>query len=342
MRRSPAVVMITMLAVLLGACGSYRYPDHEQVSPAERTVLKFSHVVAENTPKGLGARRFAATVKQRTAGHVEVQVFPNSQLFGDGEEMTALRSGAVQIIAPSTSKLADLDPMWQVFDLPYLFRDEQDVDRLVAGPTGQQLYANLRRQGFEPIAFWHGGFKHVTNSRTSLLLPGSVAGLRFRIQPSPVMRDAFQGMGAEVSILTFDALYGALADKRIDGQENSPTNIVSKRIHEVQGYMTVTNHGYQGYVILVDQAFWNKLPPEMRETLRETMSDATQWVRDNAPVLNEEAMERIRATGKVIIHTQTANERELWRTAMQGAYRRTEERLGTEVVQQAVREAWGR
>lgn len=335
------LVLFLVLPLALAACGPARYPDFEQVSAKDRTVIKFSHVVAENTPKGIAARRFAAMVKERSGGKIEVQVFPNSQLYGDGEEFDRLRSGDVQIIAPSLSKLADLDPPWQVFDLPYFFDDDRSVERVIAGATGQRLYAGLRRMGMEPVAFWHNGFKQISNARGSLLLPVDIRGLRFRIQSSPVMRDMFQVLGAEVSVRPFDSLYGALAKGELDGQENAPSNIFSKHIHEVQPYMTVSNFGYLGYVVLVNERFWSALAPDTRELLREAMADTTQWVRENARALNEEAMDRIRISGKVLIHKQTPNERELWRTVLEPVYRRAESRLGADVLREVLREAKG-
>lgn len=335
------VVFLTLLLVLSG-CGVPRAKDNEQVSKDERIVIKFSHVVAENTPKGLAARRFAALVKERTGGLLEVQVFPNSSLYKDGEEFDALRRNEVQIIAPSLSKLAEIDPLWQVFDLPYLFTDLASVERVVAGSTGQRLYNNLRRRGMEPLAFWDNGFKVITNARRPLVHPGDIKGLRLRIQPSLVTRDSFLALGAEVSVRSFDSLYGVLAKGELDGQENTASNILSKRIHEVQPHMTITNHGYLGYVVLVNQDFWNGLAPELRETLREAMSDVTQWVRENAGPMNDEALERIRASSKVTIREQTEEEREQWRSAMQPAYEWAEERLGAEAVRTAIREAQGK
>lgn len=335
------LVLLTS-ALILVSCGVPRARDYEQVSKDERIVIKFSHVVAENTPKGLAARRFATAVKKRTGGLVEVQVFPNSSLYKDGEEFDALRRNEIQIIAPSLSKLADIDPLWQVFDLPYLFTDLASVERIIAGSTGQRLYDTLRRKEMEPIAFWDNGFKVITNAERPLVRPHDVEGLRLRIQPSPVTRDSFVALGALVSVRSFDSLYGVLAKRELDGQENTASNILSKRIHEVQPYMTISNHGYLGYVVLVNQDFWNSLAPELRETLREAMTDVTQWVRENAGPMNDEALERIRASGEVKIYRQTQEERKEWRAAMDLAYQRAEERLGEEAVRTAVQEAEGK
>lgn len=334
-------IPVLLLAALLAACGGQRYTDREQVSPESRVVIKFSHVVAENTPKGLAARRFANALKERTGGRVEVQVFPNAQLYTDGEEMVAIKAGEVQMIAPSLSKLAELDPVWQVFDLPYLFTDLAAAERLIAGRTGERLYGGLRRSGLEPLALWHSGFKQMTNNRRPLLNSADLRGLRFRIQPSAPMRDAFQTLGAEVSVLPFDSVYSAIADGVLDGQENTHTNIYSKRLHELQSYMTLTNHGYLGYVVMINRRFLESLSPDLRETIREVMAETTQWVRESVPRLNEEALERIRTSGRLKIHSQTGMEQAEWRAALEPVYRRVEERIGIDAMRDAQRDLRG-
>lgn len=334
-----ALLPLLILAALLTACGGQVAVDNEQVSPDHRIVVKFSHVVAENTPKGQAARRFAALVKERTGGRVEVQVFANSELYRDGEELNALRANSVQFIAPSLSKLGELDPLWQVFDLPYLFPDPAGPERLIAGSTGQRLYGNLRRQGLEPVAFWSNGLKVMTNARAPVHLPQDVRGLRFRIQPSPVTRDALNLLGADVYVQSFDSLYGALAKGDVDAQENAPTNIFSKRIYEVQPYMTLTNHSYLGYVVLTNNRFLNSLSPELREAIRESMSETTQWVRENAQLLNDQALDQIRINGRVKVYEPTRAELELWKEAMSLAYHRAEERLGTDTIRTVIKEA---
>ncbi|HYF95359.1 MAG TPA: DctP family TRAP transporter solute-binding subunit [Symbiobacteriaceae bacterium] len=333
------MIPLVLLGLTLTACGGPVAADYEQVSPDDRIVVKFSHVVAENTPKGQAARRFAALVKERTGGKVEVQVFANSQLYRDGEELDALRSNSVQFVAPSLSKLGDIDPLWQVFDLPYLFPDPAAPERLIAGSTGQKLYGNLRRQGLEPVAFWLNGFKVITSARGPVMVPEDVRGLRFRIQPSLVTRDALTALSAEVSIQSFDSLYGALANGEVDAQENTPTNILSKRVYEVQPYMTLTNHSYLGYVVITNQKFWNGLTPEMREAFREAMSETTQWVRESAELLNEQALNQIRFYGKVDIYQPTLAQLEAWKSAMNIAYRRAEDRLGVETIRTVIEEA---
>jgi TRAP-type C4-dicarboxylate transport system substrate-binding protein len=303
--------------LLLAGCSARRWPDREQVGKGDRIVMKFSHAAAENTAKGQAARLLAALVKQRTAGKVEVQVYPNAGLYTEAEEIAALRDGTVQMIAPSMSELATVDPAWAVFDLPYLFADSAAAERLIAGNTGQQLYSNLRGQGLEPVAMWYDGLKQLTNAKHSVLLPDDLRGLR---------------LSSDINLLMTGG---------VDGQENTATNIYAKRLYEVQPYMTVSNHRYQGYIVLLNGAFWNELPPPLRETVREALADTTQWVRENADRMNAEALAKIEASGHVLIHQQTPNERELWRHAMSPAFTALEERVGADFVQLAMKEASG-
>lgn len=191
----------------------------------------------------------------------------------------------------------------------------------------------------EPIAFWPNGFKVITNNRGPLELPQDAKGLRLRIQPSPVTRDAFTALGADVYVQSFDSLYGALSKGNVDAQENTPTNILSKRIYEVQPYMTLTDHSYLGYVVITNQRFWNSLAPELREALREAMSETTQWVGENAQLLNDQAMDQIRITGRVRVYQPSLTQMDAWKSAMSISYRKVEERLGSDAVRTAIQEA---
>jgi len=295
--------------------------DHEQWAPEERIILQFSHVVAEHTPKGLAARRFADLVYERTGGRVEVQVFPNGSLVGDGEaEIRALREGRVDIIAPSTAKLAELFPEWQVFDLPYVFADHEDVVRAMEGPVGERLFQVLRRRGLMGLTMWDNGFKHMTSARGPLIHPEDFAGQRFRVQPSRVLVEQFRLLGATGIPIGFDETYRALETGQVDGQENTPSNIYSKKFHEVQRYMTLSHHGYLGYVVIVDADRWQNLDPEVQEALLWALEESTRWIRENAERLNAEDLERIRASGRVEIHEQTPEERAAWVEALRPVF----------------------
>ncbi|MBP2018129.1 C4-dicarboxylate-binding protein DctP [Symbiobacterium terraclitae] len=314
-------LLILAITLPIGGCLPRRVADHEQWAPEERIILTFSHVVAEHTPKGLAARKFADLVHERTGGRVEVQVFPNGQLVGDGEaEIRALREGRVDMIAPSTGKLAELFPEWQVFDLPYVFADHDAVVQAMEGAIGERLFKVLRRRGLMGLTMWDNGFKQMTSAVRPLIHPEDFAGQRFRVQPSRVLVEQFRLLGATGLTIGFDETYRALEVGQVDGQENTPSNIYSKKFHEVQRYMTLSNHGYLGYVVIVDADRWRNLDEEVREVLTWALEEATRWNRENAGRLNAEDLERIRASGHVEIHEQTPEERAEWAEALRPVF----------------------
>lgn len=332
MRGWTGVLALLLLGAAAGGCGP-RARDLEQVARTERLVLRFSHVVAENTPKGLAARRFAERVAERSGGRMEVQVYANSSLYGDGEEFSALREGKVQFIAPSTAKLAEIVPQWQVFDLPYLFVDEQAVVRAMTGPAGQALLAQLPEYGFQGLALWDNGFKYLTNRVRPLRRPEDAAGLRFRIQGSAVLREQFAALGASSRQVVFGDLYQVLERGELDGQENTASNIVSKRLYHVQKYMTLSAHGYLGYVVLTSLGWWQSLNPADRQVLLEALAETTAWVRENAPRLNRQALEQVRQSGLVTVHELTPEERVAWAQAMEPVSAWAVRTLGRELLE---------
>ncbi len=323
--------LLVFLIILCG-CGS-RVADNEQVKPGEKIVLKFSHVVAEDTPKGLAARKFAELLEKRTGGRVEVQVFPNSTLYADGEEMTALRDGSVHIIAPSTSKLGDLFPRWQIFDVPYVFKDSNDVHMAMQGEIGKALYGDLEQGGIYPLAFWDNGFKQISNRIRPLVHPSDFRDLTFRVMMnSTILKEQFRCMGAIPIQMRFHEVYGALSSHAVDGQENTMSNISSQKFYESQPYLTVSNHAFMGYVVMMDKKFWQDLPPDIRVTIGEVMKEVTLWETQQAEIINQRDMKTIEESGKVNIHVQTPGEREEWKNSLKDLYIKLPNIVGPQLV----------
>lgn len=314
-----ALALLSALLILsIAGCGE-KVVDNEQVNPGEKIVIKFSHVVAEDTPKGLAAKKFARLVEKRTGGRVEVQVFPNSTLYADGEEMQALRSGAVHIIAPTTSKLGDIFPRWQIFDMPYVFQDTREIHAAMEGNIGKTLYSDLEKGGIYPLDFWDNGFKQITNRIGPLKNPEDLQGLKFRTMiNSTILEEQFRLLGAIPVQLRFNEVYNALSSHTIDGQENTVSNIVTQRFYEVQPYLTVSNHGYIGYVVMADMGFWTKLPPDVKQAITESIREVTRWEREQAGIINERDMKILQKSGKVHIHVQTPEEKARWKKKLEG------------------------
>ncbi|WP_269460667.1 DctP family TRAP transporter solute-binding subunit [Polynucleobacter necessarius] len=267
------------------------------VYAADPVTIKFSHVVAENTPKGQAALKFKELAEKKLPDLVKIEVFPNSQLFSDGKEMEALLLGDVQIIAPSLSKFDRFSKQVQVFDLPFIFKDPEAVDRFQSSADGQALLKSMEKKGILGLAYWHNGMKQLSANKP-ILLPDSVKGLKFRIQPSAALEAEIKALGASPQKMAFSEVYQALQTGVVDGQQNAWSNIYSKKFYEAQNTILETNHGVVDYMVVVNPAFWNKLQPNVRDGLNSAMSEATTYGNALASIKNMEARSKIVAANK--------------------------------------------
>jgi len=302
---------------------------------AQPIVVKFSHVVAEATPKGQGALKFKEVAEKLLPGKVQVQVFPSSQLFGDGKEMEALLLGDVQLIAPSLSKFDRYTKKLQVFDLPFLFDDIAAVDRFQSGPQGKALLSEMKSKGIQGLAYWHNGMKQLSSDKDKLLRPEDVKGLKFRIQPSDVLEAQFRAVGANPQKMAFSEVYQALQTGVVDGQENTWSNIYSQKFHEVQKTIAVTNHGLVEYMVITNAGWWAKLPPDVRDGLTKAMDEATAHANKLASELNERDQKRIAEAGKARIQTLSKDDVAAWRKAMEPVWKKFESGIGADLIQTA-------
>ncbi|WP_370260937.1 TRAP transporter substrate-binding protein [Limnobacter sp.] len=303
------------------------------VHAAPAIVIKFSHVVDENTPKGLAALEFKRLVEERTRGKVRVEVYPNSSLYKDKEELEALQLGAVQMLAPSLAKFGYLGMRdFEVFDLPYIFPNRRVLKAVTEGPIGRELLNQLEDRGILGLAYWDNGFK-VMSANTPLLHPEDLKGKRMRIQPSRVLEAQMESLGATPIPLAFSDVYTALETGLADGTENPPSNLYSKNMHKVQKYVTVTNHGYLGYAVIVNRKFWTSLPADLRATLERCMVDATKRNNEESVRLNAEALEKVKAAGTSVVTQLTPAQREEWRKALEPVQRKMEGRINKTLIE---------
>ncbi|MBT2638911.1 DctP family TRAP transporter solute-binding subunit [Bacillus sp. ISL-39] len=340
-RTKPRMILIMVFPLLLltlSSCQTQKVAvDHEQLSKEERIVIRFSHIVGEKTPKGMAARKFASLVKEKSKGYVEVQVFPNGYLYKDGEEIDALLRGDIQMIAPATAKISSSVPEWQALDLPFAFQDTDEVQEYLDGNVGDKLLKGLEREGFYPLGMWENGFKQMTNISKPLIQPEDFRGLRFRIMPSEIIRQQFLELKAEIQSNSFNEVYQLLEKNEIDGQENTYSNIVSKGIHSQQKHMTVSNHGYLGYVVLLKKEFWDQLPEDVQQILQESIKEVTAWEKKMARKLNDESLQELKDCGCVEIHYLSEEEKELWEEAFKPIYQRFINRFGADFIKQLPR-----
>ncbi|MDO9527503.1 MAG: TRAP transporter substrate-binding protein [Gemmobacter sp.] len=301
---------------------------------AEPVVIKFSHVVAPDTPKGKGAEKFKELAEQYTNGAVKVEVYPNSQLYKDKEEMEALQLGAVQMLAPSLAKFGPLGvQQFELFDLPFLMSGYDDLRKITDGDIGKDLFALLEDKGIKGLAYWDNAFK-IMSANSPLHTPDDFLGLKMRIQSSKILEAQMQALGAVPQVMAFSEVYQALQTGVVDGTENPPSNMYTQKMHEVQKHATMSNHGYLGYAVIVNKTFWDGLDPAVREQLDKAMAEATVYANSIAKDENDTALAAMKAAGKTEFHELTAEERAEWATALQPVQDQMSGRIGADLLTQ--------
>ena len=295
-------------------------------------IIKFSHVVANDTPKGKGALKFKELAEKYTDGKVRIEVYPNSSLYKDKEEIEALQLGSVQMLAPSTAKFAPLGAKeFEALDLPWLFKDEATYDKAMKGPVGKWLFQKLESKGISGLAYWDNGF-HMTSANRPLLMPADFQGLKVRISGSKIADRYFRDVGSIPQIMAFSEVYQALQTGVVDGCENTPSNYLTQKFYEVQKDITVSYHAHLQYAVIVNSKFWSGLPPDIRKQVDKAMDEATDYTNSIAVQENEDALAEIKKSGKVTLHYLTDDQRKAWQAAMQPTYAWAKGRVGQEVL----------
>ncbi|TDO15345.1 MULTISPECIES: TRAP transporter substrate-binding protein [Halomonas] len=302
---------------------------------ADPITIKFSHVVAENTPKGQMAEKFKALVEQSSVGdRVDVEVYPNSQLYGDDQVLEAMLLGDVQLAAPSLSKFQKYTDQLQVFDLPFLFEDMDAVERFQNSPTGKQLLTSMQDKGLMGLGYQHNGLKQLSASEP-LRVPEDAAGKKFRIQTSDVLQAQFEAIDAVPLKKPFSEVFILLQTGAIDGQENTYSNIYSQKFYEVQPYITESNHGLIDYMVVTSDRFWNGLPDDVRPALEKAMQEALAYGNSIASQENQEAKQAIVDSGKSEIIELTPEQRQQWVDAMKPVWNEFSDEIGQDVIDAA-------
>ncbi|MEO5794071.1 MAG: DctP family TRAP transporter solute-binding subunit [Rhodoferax sp.] len=305
-------------------------------------VIKFSHVAAIDTPKGQAALFFKKRAEELSKGGVKVEIYPNSQLYKDKEELEALQLGSVQMLATVPGKFGPMGlKEFEAFDLPYLFQDEAGVHRVTRGPLGASLLNKLESRGIHGLAFWDAGFR-VVSSNKPMHVPGDLKGMKIRISSSKVNQAIYKSLGALPQTMAFSEVYQALQTGVVDGADGNMPNLYTQKQYEVQKHVTMTNHTFSGYVVVTNKAFWEKLPPAIRSNIETAVKEATEYNDKIAEEDNAKSIAAIAASGKTTIYTPTAQEKALWVKATQPVMDEMAPRIGKEMIESMRKEAAGK
>ena len=301
-------------------------------------VIKFSHVVANDTPKGKASEFFAKKAAELTKGKVKVEVYANSTLYKDKEEMEALQLGAVQMLAPSLAKFGPLGVKeFEVFDLPYIFDGYDGLRKVTLGPVGQQLLGKLEAKGIKGLTYWDNGFKSFS-ANNPILMPADLKGKKLRIQSSKVLEEQIRAIGGLPQVMAFSEVYQALQTGVVDGTENPISNLYTQKMHEVQKHLTITDHGYLGYAVIVNKKFWDGLPADVRGQLETAMKESTAYANKMAKEQNDKDLDSVKKSGKTTVYVPTKEERVAFKKVLVPVHQKMESRIGKEIIQSVYKE----
>jgi C4-dicarboxylate-binding protein DctP len=304
------------------------------IAAADPIIIKFSHVVAPDTPKGKAAEKFKQMVDERSKGAMKVEVYPNSQLYKDREELEALQLGAVQILAPSMAKFGPLGAReFELFDLPFMFPNKETLYRTMDGVVGKRLFSKLETKGITGLAFWDNGFKQMSGNKPMHRV-ADFAGMKMRIQSSKVLDAQMKALGAMPQVMAFSEVYTALQQGVVDGTENPMSNMYTQKMHEVQKHLTLSDHGYLGYAVIVSKKFWDGLTEDQRALISQAMKEATVYERSIAQQENDDSLAKVREAKTTEIYTLTPAERAEWMKALLPVHKEFEGVVGKENLQE--------
>ncbi|GAA1555803.1 TRAP transporter substrate-binding protein [Brevibacterium picturae] len=329
------VACLSICLLVLSGCNPARSGKQEKFE------LRFAHVTSASTPKGLASDFFAEQVEEKSDGRIEVEVFPNSELYGDKDEMQALQSNAVQMLAPASAKFTTIAPSLQVLDLPFIFDHPDEIPEIVSPETeiGKAIYANpdLEANGLKVLGLWDSGMKQI-HSNNATLDPSDMEGKKYRIQPSDVLRTQFETWGGIPSPLAFAEVYNGLQQGLIDGGENTYSNIESQKMHSVQKYVTELDHGYIGYILTVNKRWYEELPEDLQAVIDESADEASEFNRQEAQKVNAESKRLIKESGDTKIVVPTKKQRQAFKDmVVPSEYEKYRDVIGPEVVDELIR-----
>jgi len=308
---------------------------------AKNYIIKFSHVVSPNTPKGKAAIYFAKRVEKLSKGKIKIEVYPNAILGSDETALRKLKFNIIQMAAPSFSKITSIVPQFSVFDLPFLFKNANHLHKILDGKIGKRLLKLVNKKGYIALGYWDNGFKELTNSKKPLIKPQDCKGLKFRIMNSKVLISQFKSLGAIPIILPFNEVYSALEQHIIDGEENTISNIYTKNFYKVQKYITLTNHGYLGYIVIINQDFWKKLPNNLKQIIKQAFKETTKKEREWAIELNNKQLKKIeiyaKNTNNLKIIKLTNQQRMIWKKQLVQIYPKFYKLIPKKLIQNIIK-----
>ncbi|KGR74551.1 DctP family TRAP transporter solute-binding subunit [Ureibacillus sinduriensis] len=311
--------------------------DDEQRGLNEQIIIHFSHVVAENTPKGIAAEKFKALVEEKSGGKVVVQIYPNGMLFNDENELEALRDNKVQIIAPTISKLTNSLPNWQVLDLPFIIENNEQLKKVLNGETSDSLLQELEKINIKGLTFWNNGFKQIA-STSPVIGVEDFNGMRIRMMSSDILDDQFKLLGAKPIATSFGDVYSGIKNNIVDAQENTISNIYSKQFHTMENHITLSNHGVLAYAVMMNEDFWNSLDTDTQKIITDSFEEMQDWQFERAEQFNEENLSYLKENSAVHIYELDEPIKNEWKEKLKTIYTQYEKNVNGHYLSDLLKE----
>ncbi|AXH98312.1 C4-dicarboxylate ABC transporter substrate-binding protein [Sporosarcina sp. PTS2304] len=336
MKKFLPLVFILMLVV--AACGR---PDPGKSSSTEgkgegeEFKIRIPHLVSEEQSSHIAALDFKEKIEKDSDGRIKVEIFPNGSLFGsDREAIEAVQLGNVEMTIPAVAPLASFIDKFMVFDLPFLFDDNEAAYRALDGEVGEGLLKELESKKLKGLVFGENGFRHMSNNKGAITSPADIKGLKFRTLENPLHTDTFKAFGANASPFAFGELYTALQQGTYDAMESPISLYYLNKFYEVQSDVTLTAHVYAATILLMNNEFFNGLPEDLQEVVMNAAKEFRTEQRKIAQKQDIEFMENLREEG-MEIHEITPEQRDLFRQATKSVYEKYTPIIGEELVEKA-------
>lgn len=333
------VILASVLAAFaLVGCGEQKETTAGAAGDKKVYEVKFAHVVSENAPKGKAANFFAKRVEELTDGQIKVHVFPSAQLVDDDKVFQELKRNNVQLAAPSFSKFTPFAKEFNLWDVPFLFRDTEHLHNVMDGEVGKILRDVISSKGYIALDYWDAGFKQFSTNKKPIILPSDAEGQKMRIMSSKVLEEQTKAIKAIPQVLPFGEVYSALQTGVVDAAENPLSNLYNSKFYEVQSSITISNHGYLGYLVVASEKFWNSLPQDLQEKFTTAMREATIYEREESAKEEKVLLDRLKADDKTgtKVYELDAAQKQQWQDVMIAIYPKFYDLVGKELIEKTI------
>ena len=297
-------------------------------------LIRFGYGLNEDSVQGRAVRKFAEDVEKASGGKMTVRAIGAAALGPDTQMQTALVGGAQEMMVGSTATLVGTIKEFGIWDTPFLFNNEKEADAVLDGPVGEKLLGMLPEKGLIGLVYWENGFRNLTNSRRQVSSAEDIQGLKVRVMQNQVALGTFQAVGANAVPMAFSELFTALETKAVDGQENPFTTILSSKFYEVQNYLTVTNHMYSPWIVLVSKKWWETLSADEQKILKDAAVASRDFERKDNRETSAKALDDLKKAGMdiaVLPDTEIAKFREMSKSVADGVIASVGQSLWDEV-----------